>query len=97
MKKNPHRGSDFDDFLKEDGIFDEVKAETVKRLLARELAAAMKEQRVSKSRMAERMGTSRAALDRLLDPENTSVTLLTMARAAGVLDRDLHFSLGHRA
>jgi hypothetical protein len=92
-KKNPHIGSTFDSFLKEEGIYDEVMATVMKRALVRRLTEAMKKQRVTKSTMAKRMKTSRAALDRLLDAENTSVTLQTMGRAAAVLGKELSITL----
>jgi DNA-binding Xre family transcriptional regulator len=87
-KKNPHRGSSFDSFLEEEGIRDEVEAAAVKRAVALKISDLMTKNKVSKAGMARRMTTSRAALDRLLDPENPSVTLSTISRAAG--------SLGHR-
>ena len=92
-KRNPHQGSSFDDFLKEEGIYEEVTATAMKRVLAWQIAQAMKKQRVTKSTMAKRMKTSRAALDRLLDAENTSVTLQTMGRAAAVLGKELSITL----
>ena len=92
-KKNPHRGSSFDDFLKEEGLLEEVTATAMKRVLAWQIAQAMKKQRVTKSAMAKRMRTSRAALDRLLDADNTSVTLQTMGRAAAVLGKELSITL----
>jgi hypothetical protein len=92
-KKNPHLGSSFDDFLKEEGIYEEVTANAMKRVLAWQIAQAMKKQRVTKSTMAKRMRTSRAALDRLLDADNTSVTLQTMGRAAAVLGKELSITL----
>jgi hypothetical protein len=92
-KKNPHRGSTFDSFLKEEGIYEEVTTASMKRVLAWQIAQAMKSQRVTKSTMAKRMKTSRAALDRLLDAQNTSVTLQTMGRAAAVLGKELSITL----
>ena len=92
-KRNPHLGSSFDDFLKEEGIFEEVTATAMKRVLAWQIAQAMRKQRVTKSAMAKRMRTSRAALDRLLDAENTSVTLQTMGRAAAALGKQLSVTL----
>jgi plasmid maintenance system antidote protein VapI len=92
-KKNPHIGSTFESFLKEEGIYDEVMATVMKRALVRRLTDLMKKQRVTKSTMAKRMKTSRAALDRLLDAENTSVTLQTMGRAAAVLGKELSITL----
>ena len=93
MKKNPHRGSSFDSFLKEEGLYDEVMLTVTKRLLAHRVAELMKKQRVTKSAMAKRMRTSRAALDRLLDADNTSVTLQTMGHAAAVLGKELSITL----
>jgi hypothetical protein len=92
-KKNPHRGSTFESLLKEDGIYDEVMMTVTKHLLARRVAELMKKQRVTKSAMAKRMRTSRAALDRLLDVDNTSVTFQTMGRAAAVLGKKLSIAL----
>jgi antitoxin HicB len=92
-KKNPHRGSKFEDFLSEQGILDEVTAAAQKRVLAWQIAQLMKKQRVTKSEMAKRMKTSRAALDRLLDADNMSVTLQTMGRAAAALGKQLSVTL----
>lgn len=92
-KKNPHRGSKFDDYLAEEGLLEEVTATAMKRVLAWQIALAMKKQRVTKSAMAKRMRTSRAALDRLLDESNTSVTLQTMGRAAAALGKELSITL----
>ncbi len=80
-----HIGSNFDDFLDEEGLLAESEAIAVKRVIAFQLGKMMQEQRLSKTEMARRMNTSRAALDRLLDPENASVTLLTLERAAKAL------------
>lgn len=96
-KKNPHRGSKFDDYLAEEGLLEEVTATAMKRVLAWQIAQAMKKQRVTKSAMAKRMRTSRAALDRLLDESNTSVTLQTMGRAAAVLGKELSITLKESA
>jgi len=78
-------GSDFHDFLEEDGLLEEATAVAVKRYIAFELAKKMTEKNLSKSEMARRMETSRSALDRLLDPENSSVTLQTLQSAAQAL------------
>ena len=90
-KKNV--GSSFDDFLKEAGIHEEVTAAALKRVLSRQIEKAMKERRLTKATMARMMETSRPALDRLLDPENDSLTLNTLVRAAGVLGRQLRIEL----
>lgn len=93
MAKNPHIGSSLEDFLEEEGILEEVTAVAVKRTLALQIEAAMEAQQLSRSKMAERMGTSRASLNRLLDPTNPSVTLQTLAKAAQVIGKQLHISL----
>jgi predicted XRE-type DNA-binding protein len=92
-RKNPHRGSTLDSFLEEEGILEEVTLRAIKSVLAWHVSELMKKQRISKSQMAKRMKTSRAAVDRLLDAENTSVTLLTMGRAAAVLGKELTIGL----
>ena len=93
MKRNPHVGSDFDDFLREEKIFDEAQAIAVKRVLAYQLEQGMKKSRLTKSAMAKRMGTTRAQLDRLLNPENPSTTLTTVVKAAGALGKRVKISL----
>ena len=92
-KKNPHIGSSFDDFLKEEGIYEDVTARAIKRLISRQLDALMQEQGISKTELARTMKTSRAQLDRLLDPENESVTLGTLTRAAQAVGRNLRMEL----
>ena len=79
---HPHIGSDFDDFLKEEGIQEEVTAAAIKRVIAWQLAVAMKRNHITKTEMAARMRTSRAVVNRLLDEDDTSVTLATLARAS---------------
>ena len=86
-------GSSFDDFLKEEGIHDVVTARAIKRVVARSLDRMMKEQGLSKAALADRMRTSRSQLDRLLDPENDSVTLDTLVRAAQAVGRRLYLEL----
>ena len=93
MTKNPHIGSSFDDFLEEEGIRAEAEAAALKRVIAWQISRAMKQDRVTKIQMAERMRTSRSALDRLLDPDNKSVTLDTISRAAVTLGKRIRFSL----
>jgi DNA-binding Xre family transcriptional regulator len=88
MKKK-NIGSSFDSWLAEEGIREEVTTTAVRRVLARQVEAAMKEKSFSKSEMARRMNTSRAALDRLLDPEYDAVTLSTLRKVATVLGREL--------
>lgn len=79
---NPHIGGDFDEFLQEEGIRETVTAAALKRVIAWQLDQAMKSRHISKSEMASRMHTSRAAVNRLLDANDTSVTLATLARAS---------------
>ncbi len=86
-------GSDFDDFLAEEGILEEAEAVAVKHVLAYQINLLMQEQNISKTEMAHRMNTSRAALERLLDPENKSVTLLTLDKAARSLGKRLRLTL----
>jgi antitoxin HicB len=86
-------GSDFDDFLSEEGLLEEAEAIAVKRVLAYQINEMMEKQNLSKAEMARRMRTSRAALERLLDPENSSVTLQTMNRAARSLGKRLRLTL----
>lgn len=93
MKRNPRVGSDFDDFLNEEKFFDEAQAIAVKRVLSFQLEQSMKESRLTKSAMAKRMGTTRAQLDRLLNPENPSTTLTTVVKAAGALGQRVKISL----
>ena len=93
MKKKGRVGSAFDDFLKEDGIYEEVTAAAIKRVIARQLDALMTSEGITKSELARRMKTSRAQLDRLLDPKNESVTLGTLTRAAHAVGRQLRMEL----
>lgn len=86
-------GSSFEAFLHEQGVHEETTAQAIKRVIAFEIAQAMKEQRISKVVMAERLETSRSQLDRLLDPEHEGVTLGTLTRAAHVLGRQLSIEL----
>ena len=92
-KKKGRIGSSFDDFLKQDGIYEAVTARAIKRVLARQLDALMKREEISKTTLASRMKTSRAQLDRLLDPDNESVTLGTLTRAAQAVGRQLRIEL----
>jgi DNA-binding Xre family transcriptional regulator len=82
-------GSSFDDFLAKEGLLADVEAVAIKRVVAFQVSQLMKKKRISKTDMARRMKTSRSALDRLLDPDNGSVTLQTLERAAQVLGKRL--------
>ena len=86
-------GSDFDDFLTEEVLLEETEAVAVKRVLAFQIKELMEAENLNKTEMARRMKTSRAALGRLLDPENRSVTLYTMDKAARSLGKRLRLSL----
>src|SRR5580704_11588612 len=86
-RKVDHSGSTFDNFLEEEGIREEVEAVAIKRVLAWQLDQAMKEQRKTKQVMAKQLRTSRSQLDRLLDPQNVSVTIATITRAARALGK----------
>jgi len=77
----------------EEGIYEDVSAAELKRVLARQVVAAMEEKQFSKAEMARRMGTSRAALDRLLDPEYDAVTLSTLRKAAPAVGRQVRLEL----
>lgn len=89
---NQYIGTDFDDFLAEDGIREDVEAAALKRVLAYQLEQAMKKQGVSQAEMARRMKTSRTVVRRLLDSEDTSVTLATLARASMAVGERLQLS-----
>jgi len=91
--RNPHIGSALDDLLEEDGALAKAHAIAIKRTLAWQVSRTMAEEKLSKAEMARRMRTSRAALNRLLDPDNPSVTLLTMDRVASVLGKRLKVEL----
>ena len=90
---NPHRGSSFDDFLKEEGIFEEVQARALKRALSEQLDDAMQAGKLSKVDMAKRMSTSRSQLDRVLDPANLSVQLDTLMKAANAVGKTVEIKL----
>ena len=92
MKKK-NVGSSFDSWLREEGIYGEASANAINRVVARQVEAAMQEKGISKSEMARRMHTSRAALDRLLDPENAAITLSTLQKAAAVVGREIRLEL----
>ena len=92
-KKDRHSGSNFDDFLEEEGILEEVEAVAIKRVIAWQLAEAMRKSGTTKKAMALRLKTSRSQLDRLLDPNNPSIHLDTITRTARVLGKRVLISL----
>ncbi|HEX9732336.1 MAG TPA: helix-turn-helix transcriptional regulator [Thermoanaerobaculia bacterium] len=86
---NPHTGSNFDSFLEEEGILEEVSVRARKRLLAMQLGDLMEEAEMSKARLAEKLHASSDQVDQLLDPDNTSITLDTLERVARALGKRL--------
>jgi predicted XRE-type DNA-binding protein len=88
-----HQGTDFDDFLKEEDIYTEVNEMATKRVIAFQIAQEMKQRNISKTKMAEMMNTSRIVVNRLLNPENNSLTLKTLEAAAEALGKRLVISL----
>jgi DNA-binding Xre family transcriptional regulator len=86
---NQYSGSNFDDFLAEEGILEEVSVKAQKRLLALQLADIMENAQVTKTALAEKMHTSRSQIDRLLDPDNTTITLESLDRLARAVNKQL--------
>ncbi len=86
-------GTDFDDFLKDEGLYEEVTAGAIKRVLTQQISDAMKAGDISKSEMARRMNTSRSQLDRLLDPTNTRIQLDTLFKAARAVGRSVRLEI----
>jgi DNA-binding Xre family transcriptional regulator len=91
--KNKAIGSSFDDFLVEEGICEEVEAGAIKKIIAYQLQEAIEREHLSRTALAARLETSRAAVNRLLDPENESITLLTLKKAAKVKRKKLRLEL----
>jgi antitoxin HicB len=92
-RKKGRIGSSFDAWLRAEGIDEEAASSAIKRVLAWQVEEAMKEKGLSRSEMARRMRTSRAALNRLLDPENNAITLRTLQKAAAVVGRGIRLEL----
>jgi antitoxin HicB len=92
MKKK-NIGSTFDSWLREEGLYESVSAAAIKRVVARQVEAAMRQKGLTKVEMARRMRTSRSALDRLLDPNNDAITLTTLQKAAAVVGRQVRLEL----
>ena len=86
---NKHKGSTLDSFVEGEGLLEHVEAVAIKRVIAHALEKKIKKEHLSKIKIAEQMGTSRSALDRLLDPSNTSVTLNTLVKAAHFMGKKL--------
>ena len=85
-----HTGSNFDDFLEEEGILEEVSVKVHKRLLVLQLADIMQENNITKTSLAKKLQTSRSQLDRILDPNNSSITLEVLERVAYAIGKKLH-------
>lgn len=92
-RSNPHTGSRFEEFLKDEGIFDEVQAKALKRVLAEQLEESMQDENLTKLQMAKRMATSRSQLDRVLDPENVSIQLDTLIKAARAVGKEVEIKI----
>jgi antitoxin HicB len=90
---NPHVGSDFEDFLRNEGGLEIATSLAIKRVIAWEFGQAMQKANVTQTEMAKRMGTSRAVVRRLLDETDLAVTLATLSKAATALGRDMQFGL----
>ena len=88
-----HAGSNFDDFLEEEGILEEVSARAHKRVLALQLADIMREKNITKTSLSRKMKTSRSQLERILDPENTSITIDALERVAHAVGKTLHITI----
>lgn len=93
MSSNPHFGSSFEDFLKEEGLYEEATTHAIKRVIAWQIEKKMKAQGITKTELARRMRTSRVQVDRLLDPNNDKVQLDTMQRAASAIGSKLKVEL----
>ena len=93
MSRNKHIGSRFDDFLAEEGLLEDANATAAKRVIAWQMAEAMKQAGITKTEMAARMHTSRAAVNRVLDENDTALTLDTLSKAAAALGCRLRFEL----
>ncbi len=93
MKKSKYMGSTFDSFLEEEGMLAEIEAKVLKRILVWQLSNAMEEQKVTKSEIAKRMHTSRSSVDRLLDPNNISINLMSMEKAVVALGKRINIEI----
>jgi DNA-binding Xre family transcriptional regulator len=91
--KNNFVGSTFDDFLEEEEIKEEVANGAIKKIIALQMQETLKKEKLTKTELAQRLETSRAAVDRLLDPYNDSITLLTLKRAASIMGKKIKLEL----
>jgi len=92
-RQNRHHGSNLDDFLREEGVLEEFQAVAIKAAIAWQIEKAVRAKKLSKNKMADLMQTSRAQLDRLLDPAHADVTIETLQRAANALGRTLRVEI----
>lgn len=92
-QRNPHIGSSVDEFFAEEGLLEEIEAAAVKRVISLELQSELERKQMTKTELARRLETSRSQLDRILDPDNESITLNTLMKAAALLGKRLHVSL----
>ena len=90
---NKHVGSNFDDFLKDESLLENTEANAIKRVIAYQLQDAMKHRHLTKTLMAKKMNTSRSAVERLFNPGNNSVTLVTLNKAAAAVGKKLKVEL----
>ncbi|MBI2792321.1 MAG: XRE family transcriptional regulator [Gammaproteobacteria bacterium] len=93
VNKNKHLGTSFDDFLEEEGLLASSEIEAIKRIIAYLLQEKIDNNDMTKSAMAEMLGTSRSGLERILDPDNTSITLHTLAKAIELTGKKIHISI----
>jgi antitoxin HicB len=93
MADNKHRGSTLDDFLEDEGVLGEFQAKAIKEVIAWQLAEAMKDRKLTKTRLAELMQTSRSQVNRMLDPNDGNVTIATLQRAAALVGRRVEVAL----
>jgi antitoxin HicB len=93
MINKKHVGQKFEDFLQEEGIYEQVQLNALKKTLAHQIKAMMKERGIPKTEMASRMNTSRSSLDRLLNEDSCNVTIATISKAASILGKRIELSL----
>ena len=93
MVNDKHIGQNFDDFLRVEGIYEEVQLNALKKALAQQIKSMMDEKGIRKSEMARRMKTSRSSLDRLFNEESCNITIATISKAASVLGKRIELSL----
>lgn len=93
MADNKHRGSTLDSFLESEGVLGEFQAQAIKEVIAWQLAEAMRERKMTKTRLAQLLHTSRSQVNRVLDPNDGNVTIETLQRAAALVGRRVEVAL----